>query len=174
LHDKTIESKFGDYYWVYNLGIPGETSADVLSRFEPERLARKPNVVIIAFGTNDSARPQAGGASRVAIDQFKDNISRMVNAGLRVGARVFVVGAGVVDEALTSPFDGHSFFSQAELDKYSDELENFAKSADAVFIPIRDILDKSDLIDGLHPNNSGHEKIFERVRRVLTEQGVIE
>jgi lysophospholipase L1-like esterase len=37
-----------------------------------------------------------------------------------------------------------------------------------------DLLDEKDLIDGLHPNSQGHQKMFERVRDFLLENKLVE
>ena len=50
LHGREIDSRFEDYYWVYNLGIPGETSSDLAKRFEAELLPRTPHVALFAIG----------------------------------------------------------------------------------------------------------------------------
>ncbi len=31
------------------------------------------------------------------------------------------------------------------------------------YIPMKDVLQKDDFIDGVHPNKNGHRKIFERI-----------
>ena len=44
----------------------------------------------------------------------------------------------------------------SELKKWCDE--NIIK-----YIPMQDVLQKEDFVDGLHPNSKGHKKIFERI-----------
>ena len=39
---------------VYNLGVSGDKSFDLLKRFQVECVARKPNVIFFAVGINDS------------------------------------------------------------------------------------------------------------------------
>ena len=41
------------------------------------------------------------------------------------------------------------------------------KDSKTKYIPMQDILEKEDFIDGLHPNKNGHRKIYEYVRREL-------
>lgn len=39
---------------VYNLGIPSETTTDLLKRIKNELESRKPNTIIISIGINDA------------------------------------------------------------------------------------------------------------------------
>ncbi len=68
------------YYWLYNLGISGNLTEDVLDRIEVESLARKVHkkekgvVFVFAIGINDSSlkgskNPQA----RCTPEQFTQN-----------------------------------------------------------------------------------------------------
>jgi lysophospholipase L1-like esterase len=34
---------------------------------------------------------------------------------------------------------------------------------------MQDVLQKDDFIDGLHPNQKGHKKMFERIKKHLNE-----
>ena len=43
-----------EYTIIYNLGIEGDTSENLIKRFEVECKARKINVVLFAIGINDS------------------------------------------------------------------------------------------------------------------------
>src|SRR3989304_4152501 len=50
-----LEKKYpNDSIEIYNLGISGNTSEDILKRFEAEILARDTTSIIIAVGVNDS------------------------------------------------------------------------------------------------------------------------
>ena len=40
--------------FIYNLGIPGETTTGLLKRLELESSARMPTKIVIAIGTNDA------------------------------------------------------------------------------------------------------------------------
>ena len=47
--------------------------------------------------------------------------------------------------------------------KYDEELEKLCKDNKIRYIPIRDVLQKEDFIDGLHPNTAGHRKICDYI-----------
>lgn len=46
---------------------------------------------------------------------------------------------------------------------YDAELKKLCENNKIKYIPMQDVLDKSDFIDGLHPNHNGHKKIFEYI-----------
>ena len=41
---------------VFNLGVPGETSSDILKRFSQEVGVRRPDLILISVGLNDTKR----------------------------------------------------------------------------------------------------------------------
>lgn len=43
-----------------------------------------------------------------------------------------------------------------KLIKYDNSLKEFFKENKIKFIPMQDVLQKGDFIDGLHPNQKGH------------------
>ena len=53
-------------------------------------------------------------------------------------------------------------------------LNEIAEKEGVHYIYMYDLLCKEDFIDGLHPNASGHEKIFEKVKDFLIEKKLIE
>ena len=53
--------------------------------------------------------------------------------------------------------------------EYNSELEKLCKENKIKYIPMQDVLQKEDFIDGLHPNQKGHKKIFERVKEYTNE-----
>jgi lysophospholipase L1-like esterase len=51
--------------------------------------------------------------------------------------------------------------------KYNDSLSGIAQTHKALFISIYDLLTDEELDDGLHPNQKGHQKLFETIKKVL-------
>lgn len=46
---------------------------------------------------------------------------------------------------------------------YDEELKELCKNNKIKYIPMQEVLEKVDFIDGLHPNHNGHKKIFEYI-----------
>lgn len=63
---------------VINAGIGGNTTAQGLARLEHDVLERDPNVVVLMFGLNDSWIDDGKTASRLTVEQYRDNLLRMI------------------------------------------------------------------------------------------------
>ncbi|MBU6500990.1 MAG: hypothetical protein KGJ89_02590 [Patescibacteria group bacterium] len=69
-----LKTYFGNKYEaiIYNLGIPGDTTIDLLKRVESECKSRKPDLIIFSIGINDLWRDD-----RTPIKKFAENIARL-------------------------------------------------------------------------------------------------
>ncbi len=47
---------------------------------------------------------------------------------------------------------------------FDQELETICHNNQIHYIFMKNVLDKGDYIDGLHPNQLGHKKIYEKVK----------
>jgi lysophospholipase L1-like esterase len=63
---------------VINSGIGNEASNQALRRLEKDVLARKPRIVVIMYGTNDSYVDKGKKDSRLSLDEFKRNIREII------------------------------------------------------------------------------------------------
>jgi lysophospholipase L1-like esterase len=55
--------------------------------------------------------------------------------------------------------------------KLNRTIEELAHRHEAVFLDLYGSLDPGDFTDGLHPNSSGHRKLFEVVRAEIERLG---
>lgn len=78
---------------VYNRGYPGDTSADGLTRWSSVGAS---DVSIISYGTNDALN--YGGTGLVSVDDFRKNISTMIERERAKGAVVILMSAPNVAE----------------------------------------------------------------------------
>ncbi|NHC07725.1 arylesterase [Azonexus fungiphilus] len=72
-------------YSVANLSISGETSAGGRSRFAAALKEHQPAVVVLALGANDGLRG-------LPLQQMENNLTAMIAAAKKAGARVLVAG----------------------------------------------------------------------------------
>ncbi|MEK7127392.1 MAG: GDSL-type esterase/lipase family protein, partial [Patescibacteria group bacterium] len=80
-----LEEKYPDnFVSVFNLGINGETTDNVLTRFDNECLVRRPTDIIFAVGINDTKDYDA--------KQFKDNIEKLISLGNKFTKDITFVG----------------------------------------------------------------------------------
>ena len=146
-----------DYVGVYNRGICGDTTEDLLKRFTTEAEAIQPNTILFAIGINDSKYPVDKEGNKVSLEDFKRNIESLVEQAKKYSHTIFIVGLTKVNE---SAIESGSKFTNEQIGIYNDCLKNFADTNGYGFINIFDVLDiQTDLYDGLHPNAQGYEKL---------------
>lgn len=160
--------KNGDYIEVFNLGISGNTSRDLLKRFQSESETRGPSVIIISLGDNDAGL-------KVPIEEYERNMDKIFTQAKKLTKHIIVLGAKRVNEKLTNPvpWNKNCHYLNADIEKYSTKLKELAEKHKIDYIHLFDALDNEDLEDGIHPNSSGHEKIFEIVKNHLVKRKLI-
>jgi lysophospholipase L1-like esterase len=166
LYEKALRT--GDYFEVFNLGISGNTSKDLLARFEKDSESRHPSVVIISLGDNDSALG-------IPIEDYERNMDKILTQAKQFTKNIIALGAKKVNEKLTTPVPWRTDISylNSEIKRYDERLKGLAKKHEVEYVSFYDVLDEKDLQDGLHPNSEGHRKIFEIVKGVLQKKGLI-
>lgn len=139
---------------VVNYGIPGEVTAEGLSRL-PEILDReKPALMILCHGGNDQLR-------HLSLEQTADNIRKMIQ--LARDKNVAVVLIAVPSPGLT--------LSPPPL---------YRKIAKKMSVPIEenilsDVLAKNSLkSDLIHPNAAGYRLMAESIAALLRQSGAID
>jgi len=155
---------------LYDLGIDGNTSTDLLHRFDTEAAARCPDILIIAIGTNDSGYRQTIDRPLTPLDEFERNIQVLLERAKQLSGKILFVGLVKGDDTLTSPLPRSStgkFYTKVNLKVYNDKLQKICQEQSVAFVDINGMLADEDFDDGLHPNLGGHQKIFEAVRRSL-------
>jgi lysophospholipase L1-like esterase len=171
---------------VYNLGIPiDETTEDILSRIEVELKARttpefkSENIVIFAIGINDSQFVHSEGKHGVSIDKFKDNIQKLISLAQKFSSKIIFVGLTPVDETKTTPipWNADKSYKNGYIKKYNEVIKKVCEENKIYFIEIFEKLKELNyqelLEDGLHPNSSGHQKIFEIVKDFLIKNNLV-
>ncbi|MCK5081132.1 MAG: hypothetical protein KAQ63_03130 [Candidatus Moranbacteria bacterium] len=157
---------------IFNLGINGARSIDLLERMEHELQVREANVIIISIGINDALIEK--DKNWVDKEKFKENLKKLLGISQKFTSDIFFVGILKVNEKFTAPVDWDDlFYYNKELTKYDSVIEEFCQEKKIVFIPMQDLLEEKDLLDGLHPNAEGHEKIFQQVRGFLEKNKII-
>lgn len=165
--------------FVHNLAITGNTTNDLLRRFENEAEERfwgssenkdykKDNICIFEIGKNDSIYVKTKNKPWVGAEEFENNLVELIKKAGNFSSNIVFLGLAKVDETETIPWEesGESYDNE-NIEKYNSIIEKVCRKNGARFIAITDLLNKKDSDDGLHPNAAGHEKIFARVRKFL-------
>lgn len=177
--DKKIYSR------VYNLGISGEKTTDLLERFESEckmRLSEdieELSIIIIAIGINDSQFIHDKNDNRTPLEEFKENIKKLIEISKNFKSKTVFVGLTLVDESKTTPipWDKNKSYKNGYIQKYNETIKSVCKESGIYFVEIFEKMIKLNykkmLEDGLHPNSNGHKVIFEAVRDFLIDNKII-
>lgn len=174
LHGETLRSHFQSYYSLYHLGIPGNTTADVLARLPAEAAAREPHVIVFAVGINDSRWQDPNRVPHVEESLFRKNISELIRSARRFTPQIVFIGLTPVDESRTMPFDPECYFENERIKRYNSIIRQIATDENVLFLEVSGALaPASDLVDGLHPNRAGHEKLFLVIRDFLKKRALI-
>jgi acyl-CoA thioesterase-1 len=137
----------------FNQGVPGDTTAGGLKRFE-SALACNPDLVILELGINDNLQA-------IAPDQTEANLDAMLKILSEKGIPTLLTGIRPLRD-LGPEYKGwfESLFS------------NLAARHGAALYPdyLEGVAGKSTLLqrDGLHPNREGTKEIARRLLPVVT------
>ncbi len=147
---------------VYNLGISGDTTTDLLARLEIEAKSREPDLIIFAIGINDAQFIHSTNSLRTSLEQFDQNLNSILETAKSFTNQIMFVGLTTVDESKTSPlpWSTDKTYSNNNILKFDELIKQFCKKNNLEFFPLFEVISASDLHDGLHPNSTGHSKIF--------------
>lgn len=174
LDNRMHDSVGKDFFMLYNLGISGDTTIDLLARFEPELKARLDQseelIVIFAIGINDSQYVSEKGNHKVGPADFETNLKNLHELAKSNGAaHIIFIGLTDVDESKTMPIPWakEKYYDNESIQKYDDVVRSFCELNKLSFISMRGVLTTTDLTDGLHPSTRGAEKMFEVVKKCI-------
>lgn len=138
-----------------NRGVGGDTTRDMLERFERDILAHKPDWVSIAIGVNDIWRFFGDNLQdAVPLEEFESNYCFMLE---RLGfVKLILVAPFLIEPNRSDPF-------RAKIDQYGGVVQRLALEFKAVFVSFQAAFDASALEpsafsdDRVHPNDTGSQ-----------------
>lgn len=164
-----------DYDEVYNLGISGDSTEELLRRFRIENEARESDLIIFAIGTNDASYFKPRNENWVPMDKFEKNLLELIAQAKKFTNEIVFVGLLRANDAITAPAPWATdfYYYNKNIEIYNNKLKEICEKNKLLFIEMQDLLSNEDLEDGLHPNSIGHEKIFLRVKDALEANKII-
>lgn len=81
-----------------NVGISGQKAEDMVERFAEDVVARKPDIVTISVGINDVWHRMDKPHDPKVLEQYRENLDRMVRMAKDAGARVLILSPTVIEE----------------------------------------------------------------------------
>ena len=160
---------------VMNLGISDDTTTHIIKRIGPEAGARmnaKGLSFIIQVGSNNAAT--LNGRPRSTPENYKSELQKIFDTARKYSDKILDVGFPAVDETRTDPLPwaDMSFLNQ-DIIVYEEAAREISKANTLPFVPVhKEFLEAGGNLwshDGLHPNDAGHQLIFELVRPALDE-----
>lgn len=169
---------------VHNAGIGGNTTRDARKRFERDVLRHQPRVIVMQFGINDSAvdvwKNPPATEPRVSRTEYLENIRAMISAAQEKKAKVILMTTNPIrwtplikDRYGKPPYDAdkEDGFDALHLAAYNEALRKLAAELHVPLVDVRaaypDFALKHRstidglLLDGMHPNDLGHQLVSE-------------
>ena len=157
--------------FVHCVGFPGATSKDIVEKFnsivDTYYSSDMNNTFIIAVGINDTQ--VFNGSCKSTIDEYRDNIVKMINIlKKKDNCKIIFIGLTRIED-ISKPlcFKPSKFYDYKIILEYDNCLSEICKSENIEYVSMIDVLDSNDFVDGLHPNDSGYSKMYEKVLSVL-------
>lgn len=177
-----LEGKLKEDWNVFNLGISGNTSVDLLKRINFETMQRslsKIDLIIISIGLNDSQFVNTKKIIRVEPRKFEENLTTIFKIMKKYADKILFLGLTPVDESKVDPIPWASerSYKNVLINKYNRVAQRLCKKKEVFFIDIFNRWMKIDykklLEDGVHPNSEGHQLIFTTVKDFLLKTRII-
>jgi len=165
-------------YSGYNLSISGDTTKEILERFEFEakqRLKEEGGIIIFAIGLNDSC----SGRLAVSPAKFRENVQKLIDLARKFSSKIIFIGLTPVEDSKVNlmPWAIDMSYSLERVKKYNGILRAVCNENSVYFIEIFERFVENNyqklLQDGAHPNSEGHKKIFEIVKDFLIQKKII-
>ena len=168
----------GTKHPVFNLGMDGDTTVDILKRIENEITARskfgKP-LTLIQIGANDSSKRK--GKILVPGEDYASNLRKILELARPISKDVLLLGLSpCIDEKMNpSPWgNGEVSFSNKSLIAYDTVAKKIASEMEVDFVDIMAAFKDKDLTlftyDGLHLNQVGQQYVADQVKKWVAEK----
>lgn len=171
---------------VINAGVGGNSTRNLLKRVDKDVLAHNPEVVVMMVGTNDALNSR----NSVPLDEYEANVKKLVDAFLRVGAKVVLMTIPpCYDELLFSRHKPEFFAERKPVDRIADVngvVQRIGKMEGVTVVDIYTLIEEkggagpeeTSLIrnlansrskDGVHPTVEGYNLIADAVFHKLQQ-----
>ena len=171
---KKISGEDDDPPTIFNMGVSGDSTNELLERFTPETEARNRYgnmAIVFSIGSND-CRTKAGKPF-LDTDRYVENLGKLLDQAHKYTDKILFVGLASCDEQKSNPVAwGDTGYTNERIWEFEQALRSFCEKNNVpmvkVFETFKEKNKKQSLIaDGIHPNDTGHELITSLVRPEL-------
>ena len=156
-----------------NAGIGGNSTARALKRISKDVLRKNPDIVVIAFGTND-LRVDAPHV-HVPLADFKDNLNTMIRMCDHQNIKpVLCTLPPIIEEKFATRFDIEQYNLAGGLKKligmYRGATIETAQANDVPLIDLNQLLADEEWLtsDGVHPSEAGNSIIAKHIAKTVS------
>lgn len=164
-----LEKRNDYYYDVYNLGIPDDSSLDVLKRFKQEtekRYYQGKLIILFQFGANDSSQ------TKTPYEVFEKRLETIIEYAKTFTNDIIYIN---IPKAIDINVEGRlgiiAEIRNEKINKYNILSRKICSNNSVEYININKVLLLEDISeDGVHPNEKGCEKISKIVYECIEER----
>jgi lysophospholipase L1-like esterase len=152
-----------------NRGISGQTTPQMLVRFQPDVINLKPKVVVILAGTNDIA----GNTGPESLDDIENNLTSMAELAHSNGIKVVLSSLTPVCDYIKPQTERRPPAKIVALNQWIKSYCN--KTGDVYLDYYSATIDDHQMFkreltyDGLHPNAQGYEVMAPLAEKAITQ-----
>ena len=161
---------------LFNLGVSGDSSDDIVARFDSEAKARKNSenlAIVFAVGVNDSRTKADTEFSNT--ERYQDNLNQLWLSAKQLTDKLLFVGLTPCVESRTTPVRwGDTGYTNDRIQAFDKTLKDFCEQNNLAFVEVFETFQTKQqttelLPDGLHPNKAGHQLIADIVGPKIAE-----
>ncbi len=178
LDEKTLENPNKFYFEVYNLGVSGDDTNQLLERIDDEIERRNSKgsktVILIQIGANDAIYLTEKDRIRVSKQDFKKNNHKLIARAKEYADEIIFVNDGYKEIEGEIPWAEGKSYTGNKLEEYIEIQRNVCNERNVHLVDLRSKFTKEKwcelLEDGIHPNNEGHEEIYQEIKEKLEQK----
>lgn len=174
-HSRTVASGNTFKRQIFNLGVGGHTSSDILNRMDTEIEARAADrwelALLFMFGTNDERL--VDGEPQVSSDGFRQNVTDIIEKARGYTDTIIILG--IPPLPLPEIAFKTSIYNDERVKEYDINLKELAQAHSIPYLDVRSEFEKHDLRqlftieNDPHPNDAGHQVLYELAKSKLEE-----
>ena len=157
-----------------NRGVSGNSTVELLDRWQADCLDLRPTVLSLLIGINDSTAHSRGTPHHGPAD-YRERLIRMLDAARRMDPDLRLI--------LLEPFmlvvDGQRESQRGDLVQRQAIVAELATRYDAVFVPLQAEFDRLAgehgpaywVYDGIHPSGAGHRRLADAWLEAVGHRG---